>query len=301
VNLLSLRKSLNKKGSLKIQTWRYLTPAALIIGIVLGFPVLYSLYTALHHYILTDGKMGGFVGFENFSILLSDDRFWNAATNTINLSIIATLFPVIAGMIVALALNTKGLKFRNLYIAILLIPMFIPLIASGLIWLLILHPEQGILNYLLGVIGLPQLPWLGDPKYALWTVGLIDSWQQTSLMILLLFAGMNSIPTEPLEAAVVDGATSTQIFRFVILPLLKPTIVAAATIRFVGAFLTYDLVYILTQGGPGTATETISYYIARIAFRHLDMGYASAMSWVLMLIIILFVGFSLRLGKSEIS
>jgi multiple sugar transport system permease protein len=165
--------------------------------------------------------------------------------------------------------------------------MLMPPITVGLIWRLLLHPELGIINYFLGLTGLPQPAWLGDPRLAMITVIIVDIWHETSFILLILLAGLTSLPDELYEAAMIDGASAPQQFRFLTVPLMMPTILVATLIRMIAALKTYDLIYILTRGGPGISTETISYYIYRVAFVFLDMGSSAAMSFILLILIVI--------------
>jgi multiple sugar transport system permease protein len=186
-----------------------------------------------------------------------------------------------------LLLNNKRLKGRDFYLLILLIPMLMPPITVGLIWRLLLHPELGIINYSLGLLSLPQPAWLGNPRLAMVTIIIVDIWHETSFILLILLAGLTSLPDELYEAAMIDGANSQQKLRFLTIPLMMPTILVATLIRLIAALKTYDLVYILTRGGPGISTETISYYIYRVAFVFLDMGTSAAMSFLLLVLIVI--------------
>jgi multiple sugar transport system permease protein len=160
-------------------------------------------------------------------------------------------------------------------------------VAVGLSWRLILHPDLGILNYVLGLFGISKMAWLGDVNLALPTIIAVDVWHETSALILMFYAGLSSLPREPLEAAKVDGASGWQSLRMITIPLMVPIIVVAVLIRLVSAVKTYDLVYILTRGGPGTSTETISYLIWRTGLAGpLDIGQAAAGSIILLLVIV---------------
>ena len=151
-----------------------------------------------------------------------------------------------------------------------------------------MHPDLGIVNYLLGLVGFPKLGWLGDPQLAMPTVIAIDVWHETALILIVLLAGLTSLDRTPFEAAKVDGASSIQTFFSITLPMLSPVILVALLIRMIAAIKTYDLIYILTRGGPGFRTETMSYYVYKMAFRNMSMGDASAMSFILLLIILFF-------------
>jgi multiple sugar transport system permease protein len=160
-------------------------------------------------------------------------------------------------------------------------------VAVGLSWRLILHPDLGILNYALSVLGIPRQAWLGNVSLAMPSVIAVDIWHETSALILIFYAGLQALPREPIEAAIVDGASGSQSLRYIVIPLMVPILVVGALIRTVSAVKTYDLVYILTRGGPGTATETISFLIWRTGLAGpLDLGKAAAGSIILFLVIV---------------
>ncbi len=284
-------------GVQSLRLWRYVAPGLAASGVVLGIPMVFSLWVATHRYLLREGAIGEFTGVGNFVAAFADERFVNAVANSGKLALAATTVPVLIALVLGTALVTPRLRFRNTYLAILMIPLFMPMVGSGLVWLLILHPQQGIFNYLVGLIGVEPFPWLQARGTALWTVAAIDSWQQTSLVTLLIFAGLLSVPSDSVQAARIDGAGAWQVYRYITLPLLRPTIITAAMIRLIMSVLTYDLVYVLTQGGPGISSEVLPFYIGRIAFRHLDLGYASALSWILLFLIACVVSVAILASK----
>jgi multiple sugar transport system permease protein len=185
---------------------------------------------------------------------------------------------------IALLLSRPDVKFKTLFYFILTVPMVMSPVAVSLIWRMLLHPELGVVNYLLGKIGFGYVNWFGDPKLALFTITLVDIWHQVSFMILLLLSGLTSLPSEPFESAKIDGASWFQSLIFIKTPLLMPIITVALLYRVITAFKTYDLVYILTSGGPGVSTDLISYNIYRTTFMGLDLSAASAESYILLLV-----------------
>lgn len=189
------------------------------------------------------------------------------------------------GLGIALLLNTN-VRGKNIYFSIIIIPMMITPVAVGLTWRLLLHSELGIVNYVLDLIGLTGKAWLADSKLALGTVMFIDVWQNVSYMVLVLQAGLVSLPMEPYEAAKVDGSSALQSFRYLTIPMMAPAFMTVLLMRAISALKTYDLIYVLTKGGPGISTEVISYHIYQEAFRDLELGSASAMSYLLVLVII---------------
>ena len=186
----------------------------------------------------------------------------------------------------------------NVYYLILLMPLLINPVVVAQIWRMFLHPELGIVNYIIGLAGVPKINWLGDARIAFWTVVLVDIWHQVSFMIILLLAGLSALPREPFEAARMDGATTLQAFFHVTLPLMRPVIVVTLLIRLIFAVKTFDLVFIMTRGGPGTATDLISYFIYRSAFYGLDIGQASAISVILLIVVLALTTYLYRYMRS---
>jgi multiple sugar transport system permease protein len=251
-----------------------------------AFPLAFALFVSTHDYDLTEGGIGDFTGIENYARTLKDEIFAIAARNTVVLSVSVVALEVVIALGLSLLLNQKGLRFRNLYLAILLIPLLVSPIAVGLIWRLLLHPDLGAVSWVLGWFGLPKQELLSGQATAMPTIIGVDVWHETSLMIVILLAGLTALPRDPIEAAAVDGANAWQTFWTVTLPLLTPVLLVAVLIRLIAAMKTYDLIYILTRGGPGSSTETISYSIWKNAFTSLDMGRSAAASFLLLLVIL---------------
>ncbi|WP_374371047.1 carbohydrate ABC transporter permease [Dongia sp.] len=256
-------------------------PSLTMLFLIILFPVLSALYTSLHEYTLIAPNFDVFTGVENFRLAFADAEFRHSAWLTIKFVIGVVLLEFVIGFAVALMLN-KVERFKPIYYAILLCPLLMNPVIVGLIWRMFLHPNLGIVNYLLSTIGLGPVNWLGDTKIAIWTVIMVDIWHQVSFMIVLLLAGLASLPKEPYEAARVDGANAFQCFIHITLPMMRTVIVVTLLIRLIFAVKTYDLVYIMTRGGPGVATDLLSYFIYRKAFVGLDIGEASAMSIILL-------------------
>ncbi len=274
-------------------------PTILTLAAIVGFPVAYALWVAFHKYDLIEGGIGEVVGIDNFRAVFGMEVFVQAARNTVVLTISVVAVELFIAFGLALLLNQQGLRFRNLYLGILLIPLLVSPIAVGLIWRLLLHPDLGAVNWVLTRIGFSGQAWLSSTTTAMPTVVGIDAWHETSLMLIVLLAGLTSLPKDPVEAATVDGATKFQIFWSITVPLMMPVIVVAALIRMISAIKTYDLIYILTAGGPGGATETISYRIWKVGFTNLDMGRAAAASILLLLAIMLLTVVLVRVMRSD--
>ena len=260
-------------------------PTVLALILIVGFPLVFAAWISVHHYDLTEGGIGNYVGLANFERVLELQPFRTAAVNTIVLTVSVVLIELAIALGLALLLSQPGLRFKNVYLAILLIPLLVSPVAVGLIWRLLLHPDLGAINWALSGVGLPGQEWLGSTDTAMPTVIGVDAWHETSLLLVILLAGVTSLPKDPVEAATVDGASKWQVFYSITIPLLTPVIMVAVLIRMIAAMKTYDLIYVLTSGGPGSATETISYRISKVAFTALDMGRASAASILLLLVV----------------
>lgn len=279
--------------------WGMVLPTMLALLLVVGFPIVYALYVALHSYDLTEGGIGDWVWVQNFRDVVGMDVFIQATRNTVVLTISVVIIELIVAFGLALLLNQPGLRFRNIYLCILLIPLLVSPIAVGLVWRLLLHPDLGAVNWVFNRLGLPPQEWLSVRSTAMPAVVGVDVWHETSLLLVILLAGLAALPREPLEAARVDGANSLQILRTVTLPLMAPVILIAALIRMISAMKTYDLIYILTSGGPGGATETISFRIWKIGFTNLNMGQAAAASILLLLAILILTLVLIRVMRRD--
>jgi multiple sugar transport system permease protein len=268
--------------------WRMLLPLFVALALVDAFPLVYSAVGSLQHFLLSGAdKTRPFIGIDNYVAFASSDAFINAAKNTAVLSFSVVTLETLIAFSLAFLLTLQNLRFRSLYLLIVMVPLLLSPVAVGLSWRLILHPDLGILNYVLGLVGVPKMAWLGNVDLALPTIIGVDIWHETSALILMFYAGLSSLPREPLEAAKVDGASGWQSLRHITVPLMVPIIIVAVLIRLVSAVKTYDLIYILTRGGPGTSTETISYLIWRTGLAGpLNIGQAAAGSIILLLVIV---------------
>ncbi|MDP9137320.1 MAG: sugar ABC transporter permease [Pseudomonadota bacterium] len=277
--------------------WLMTAPGLGALLLVILFPVFWALFTSVHEYTLLAPNFDTFTAAENYRRAFSDNEFRHALGLTAFFVAAVVVLEFLLGFLVALMLNTVE-RGKSIYYGILLCPLLMNPVVVGLIWRMFLHPSLGIVNYLLGTIGIPPVNWLGSTSVALWTIVMVDIWHQVSFMIVLLLAGLAALPREPYEAARVDGASIGQSFRHITLPLMMPVIVVTVLIRMIFAVKTYDLIYIMTRGGPGVATDLVSYFIYRTAFVSLDVGQASAMSVILMAVILSLTGYLNRYMRS---
>ncbi len=229
------------------------------------------------------------------TILIDDPNFYNSLRVTVIFVGAAVGIEFVLGFILALLINREFSGGRVIS-AFLVTPMMMTPVVAGLMWRMFYHPEFGVLNYVLHVfrVGDKPLEWIADPNLALWSILIVDIWQWTPFVFLIMLSGLRALPKEPFESAVVDGASSWQMFRYITVPLLQPAIVVAVLIRCIDAFRIFDKVFVLTMGGPGSTTEVLSLYTYLTGFRYLSTGYAAALSYILLIIIVVISTFFIR-------
>lgn len=276
-----------KRNLEKFAPLLFIGPAVFILLFIVIFPMVYSWALSFAEWNLMRGGDWRFVGLRNYAqALLHDPHFYTSLRVTLIYVILAVGIQFLLGLVIALLLN-RPLKRVGFLRTVLVIPTTMTPVVVGIIWRLLYNPELGTINYFLSLFGFRPLSWLGDPSLALPSVIMADIWQWTPFMALILLAGLQALPREPYEASVVDGATTLQTFRLITFPLLLPTIIVALLLRIMDAFKIFDLIFILTGGGPGMTTEVLSFYTYRFGFKFFHMGRAAAMS--LLLFAILFV------------
>jgi multiple sugar transport system permease protein len=271
----------------------WVLPALLILVTLSIYPMIYSVKVSI-----TDAS-GAFT-LANFIRLFQDRLFGAAAVQTTVLTLVALVIEFVLGLALAVLIDSLA-RARSVFRAGLLVPMLLPPVVAAVAWRLIYNPQFGVLNGTLRRIGVNTAPltWTSGENSALLSVILVDVWEWTPFLFLLLSAGLQAIPPEPIEAARIDGAGAWRIFWDVTLPLLKPTVLLALLLRAMDLVRIFDQIFILTQGGPGTATETVSLYIYRTAFRFSNFGYAAAMSFVLLAATIVFSRGLMRLMRAR--
>jgi multiple sugar transport system permease protein len=254
-------------------------PALAVLLALSIYPLLYSIAVSLQQ----ETASGIVWTLAHFKRLATDNFFLTAMAHTFVYAIAALTCEFVLGLALALLLNGQ-IRGRGLFRASLLVPMMLPTVVVGIVWRLLLNPNFGAINGTLKQLGVntESLTWTASPRLAFVAVVAVDVWQWTPFVFLVLLAGLQAIPQEPYEAALIDGSSRWQTFRHVTLPLLKPAILIVLLLRTMDLLRVFDQIFILTEGGPGFATEMISLYIYRTAFRFFDFGYAAAMSFVLL-------------------
>jgi multiple sugar transport system permease protein len=260
-----------------------LAPALFGLIAVTAGPLLYLLVTSFTPLDLTRPDSFRFSGFDNYRELLRDDRFWNSVGVQFRLSAATVLAQLVLGLGLALLLN-RPLPFREVLRTGFMVPMVLPPIIVAIIWKIWFTPLLTPLNVLTVPLGIVQPSWLTEPALALGTIVLADVWEWTPFTTLILLAALQMMPGEPLEAARVDGASPWQQFLWIILPLLRPALMAAGLFRLIDSFKAFPLIFVMTGGGPGVATEPTNYYAYTQAFNQTFIGYSSAMIVVMLMV-----------------
>ncbi|MEO8345387.1 MAG: sugar ABC transporter permease [Betaproteobacteria bacterium] len=253
--------------------FRFIVPALVVIGAVIIFPWLFTLWMSAFDWKI--GTESQFVGFDNYTALVRNRRFIEAVVRTFYFTVLAVVAPLILGTVSALVFH-RQFPFRGVLRGVFIMPMMATPVAVALVWTMMFHPQQGVLNYLLSLIGLPPSLWVYSPQWVIPSLVLVEVWHWTPLVMLIVLGGLAALPTEPYESAKLDGASEWQLFRYITLPLVAPFLLVAAVIRTIDALKAFDTIYVITSGGPGTASETINLYLYLQAFAFYNIGNASA-------------------------
>jgi len=274
-------------------------PAAVTILLIIAFPLAYTLWMAVHEYSMGASGPPPFVGLANYRQLLSNERFLEAIPRTFLFTLIGVLGPTILGTTAALVF-ARPFPGRGFLRTVFSLPMMATPVSIALIWQMMFHPQLGILNYLLSLIGIGPQPWIFSRTSVLPSLAMVETWQWTPFVMLIVLGGLAALPTEPYEAARIDGASRWQVLRYIALPLVWPYIMVAIILRAIDALKTFDIIYVMTQGGPGTASETLNIYLYLQAFAFYNIGLASAVVVVyFLLLMVMSVGLLITRQKTS--
>jgi multiple sugar transport system permease protein len=263
--------------------WPFILPAVIVVVAVIVFPWAFTGWMSLHEW-----KIGGarsFVGVDNYARLLADQRFGEAVWQTLVYTALAVILPLMLGTLAALVFNEQ-FPLRGFFRGVFVLPMMATPVAIALVWTMMFHPQLGVLNYLLSLVGIPPQVWVFDPRTVIPSLVLVETWQWTPLVMLIVLGGLAALPVEPYESAEIDGATAMQRFWYITLPMIAPFLMVATIIRTIDALKSFDIIYAITQGGPGTASETINIYLYLQAFSFYDVGYGSAIAVVFFTLVV---------------
>jgi len=274
--------------------WLFPAPAVLLVAVIIVYPIVYTGWMSLQEWFASSLTRPRFIGLANYGkIILGDPRFREAVARTIYFTLVAVAAETLLGVAMALLFN-REFWGRGLLRTLAILPMVATPTAIALVFVMMYHPTLGVANYLVSAIGLSPFRWTYSSSTALYALALVDVWQWTPLIMLIALAGLASLPREPYEAAFLDGASAGQAFWHITLPLLRPTLVVAILFRAIDALKTFDIIFVMTQGGPANASETINLLLFNQAFSYFNMGYAASMAVALFAIV---MGSSLILIK----
>ena len=267
--------------------WAFTAPALVILAAFLLYPIAYSLWLSLHEWDGYTPRWNAFVGVENYRALAGDEVFWRATLNSVVFVVVRTPLEVGLGFLLALLLNRR-LPARSLLRTLFFVPVVMSLIVVTLIFQRVYEPNTGLLNTFLHGVGLGAWahPWLGDPATALPAVIAVSVWKNVGFSLVILLAGLQGLPQDVLEAARVDGANAWQLTRRVITPLMRPILALTALLSIIGGLKVFDLVFIMTRGGPTYSTEVLATMLYREAFELNHMGTASAIGVILVVVVL---------------
>ena len=275
-------KVLNKLATTKKRTgWLLVAPAVVTLFVMSIYPFIYIVVVSLHRWAIVPTIPRVFIGFQHYINLFTDSGFYQSLSVTLIYTVGVVIVEVALGFLLAFLISRT--KTRWLRVAFLVPTVTTPVVV-GLIWRFHLGFDLGAVNYFLSSLGIQKINWLGNTGTALMSVMLVDIWQWTPFALIIFLAGLDSLPADPFEAAVVDGASGFQVLRYITLPLLLPITAVILMFRTLDAFKTFDLIYMVTMGGPGNATEVLSYKIWHTAFFQNRIGFAAALSVIAIII-----------------
>jgi multiple sugar transport system permease protein len=287
-----------RRRSKRLTPWLFVAPCLIIILLVTIFPTIYSFILSLYKWELTL-KDKPFIGLQNYIQLLQDDRFLHSSLITALIVGLGVGLELVLGM--ALAQTLMGqMRGKRLIVALMLLPVMVMPVVVGYTWRLLWDAQYGPINQMIGwVIGRPfQYTWLGQTSTAIFAILVTEVWQWTPFMFLIFFAGLSTLDQELFDAADIDGANGWSKFWYVTIPLVRPIIIVAVLIRSLDALKTFDLIYTLTGGAPGTSTETVSFYIYKTGFQFFRLGYGAAASFILLIVLGVFLTYLLRILRT---
>lgn len=271
-------------------------PAVLAIVILILGPMLANIVLSTYDFFI--GGRPLFIGLENYQQALGDRRFWNGLRNTFYFTFMAVPLQLVLGLAIAVLFN-RNFPGRGLVRTVMLLPMVATPVAIALIWALMFNPSLGVLNYFLETLGLPRSLWVAQSNLAIPSLVLVDVWQWTPMIALILLAALQGVPQEHYEAARIDGASGWQAFVNVTLPGIRAAIIVALILRTVDALKTFDIIWVITEGGPGTASETLNVYAYTTGFVFFHAGYAATLLIFLLVVVLTIAIFLNLLRRSE--
>jgi multiple sugar transport system permease protein/N,N'-diacetylchitobiose transport system permease protein len=277
-----------------------LIPSAIVVFGIVIYPILRTLYTSFYDVNSPFPGSYPFIGLQNYTDALGNPDFWSAVKRTAYFTVVSTGLELVFGLGIALLLNAP-LRARWLFRSIVVLPWALPTIVNGALWRYMFNAQYGVLNALLTQVGLQDHyhAWLTSPTFALHAVILADVWKNTSLVAFILLAGLTTIPRDVYEAARIDGANALETFWYITLPRLKTAIVIVLVLRTIEAFKVFDIIYVMTRGGPANGTQSVTLYTYQQAFSNELFGYGAALAYLIVLFIAVFAVIYMRAIRSD--
>ncbi len=266
--------------------WVFSLPALIFMIIMIAVPIIMTFVFSLNDWNLLMGTGMQFNWGKNYLDVFISREFWQSLGITVYYTTLATVAEMLLGVSIALVLN-KEFRGKNVIKTIVLLPYMMAPVAVGLMWMLFYEPSSGLLNFIFSSVGLPRSAFVSAKQTVIPSIAAVETWQMTPMVVIVCLAGLSSLPTDPIEAARVDGASPTQTFFQVTLPLLTQTLFSIGLLRFIDVFKSFDLIYALTKGGPANASRTLNLFAYETAFSYYKFGLSSAMLMILFAIVLL--------------
>jgi multiple sugar transport system permease protein len=263
--------------------WLFALPGTAVILAVIVFPWLFTIWMSFHDWNVSGTTT--FIGLANYTKLFTDARFLESVGRTFWFTVMATVIPIVLGVWAAVTFH-REFPLRGVLRTIFVMPMMATPVAIALVWTMMFHPQLGVLNYLLSLVGIPPFAWSYSPNTVIPTLVMVEVWHWTPLVMLIVLGGLAGLPQDPYDSALIDGATRWQMFRFITWPLILPYVMIALVIRTIDSLKVFDTIAVISQGGPGTASETLNYFLYLQAFQFYNLGYASAVVVIFFIIIV---------------
>lgn len=277
--------------------WLFMAPSLVILGVFVIYPILVSFWYSLHDWTI-GAAVEPFVGLNNYIALFQDPQFYNALGNTVELTVVSVVLLIVLGLALAIGLLRDG-PVTKIVRSAFFFPTVVSLTSIGLVWRFLLDPDIGLIGGISHALGLPALDWLQSTTLALPAVIFVDIWKNVGFVMIIFIGGLKAVPGERYEAGRLDGASEWQITRYITLPSIRPTLLFATLILTIQSLQLFDLVYVMTGGGPIFHTDTLVTELFREGFVNYRTGYASAISWVLFALIMLISALQLRIFRYD--
>jgi multiple sugar transport system permease protein len=282
--------------------WWFVAPAVIVLGVFFFLPVLAALamsVTDFDLYALSDSSNLRFVGLQNYGRLLTEPLFWKALGNTLYFVALGVPLSIGASLGAALLVNSKVARFRNFFRTVFFAPVVTTLVAVAVVWRYIFHTRYGFLNYGLSELGIGPIDWMGNPHWAMPAIVILAVWKNFGYNMIILLAALQSIPEDLYEAARIDGASTWQLFRHVTLPSLAPVLMLVSILTMTGYFQLFAEPYVMTEGGPLQSTLSVLYFMYEEGFKWWSLGRASAVAFLLFILMFAVTILQLRIGRRE--